>query len=159
MTEKTESTIINIHNLIDEEKCYETVRKIRWSEVVSCPHCNSTQVVKNGFADEKKVQQRYVCKNCHANFDDLTGSVSSNHHQPLSKWILGLYFMGLNLSNRQIAKELDICVSDCQNMTTLLREAVFNKKPEVILTGEVEFDEVYVVAGHKGHPEGVKKSS
>ena len=30
---------------------------------------------------------------------------------------------------------------------TLLREAVFNKNPEVILTAEVEFDEVYVTAG------------
>jgi hypothetical protein len=26
-----------------------------------------------------------------------------------------------------------------------------------VLEGEVECDEVYVVAGHKGHPEAVKK--
>src|SRR5208337_889695 len=30
-------------------------------------------------------------------------------------------------------------------------------KPEVTLSGEVECDEVYVVAGHKGKPEEVKK--
>ncbi len=31
------------------------------------------------------------------------------------------------------------------------------RKPEVQLSGEVECDEVYVVAGHKGHPTAVAK--
>jgi hypothetical protein len=31
------------------------------------------------------------------------------------------------------------------------------RKPEVVLSGEVECDEVYVVAGHKGHPAAVAK--
>ena len=43
-----------------------------------------------------------------ARFDDLTGTVLAGHHQPLRVWVLCLYFMGLNLSNRQIAKELDL---------------------------------------------------
>ena len=30
-------------------------------------------------------------------------------------------------------------------------------KPEPQLEGTVECDEVYIVAGHKGHPEAVKK--
>ena len=57
----------------------------------------------------------------------------------------------------QIAKELDLDPDDAQRMTTLLREGVVLRKPEVTLSGEVECDEVYVVAGHKGHPEAVKK--
>ena len=31
------------------------------------------------------------------------------------------------------------------------------RKPQVTPSGEVECDEVYVVAGHKGHPEAVRK--
>ena len=42
-------------------------------------------------------------------------------------------------------------------MTTLLRDGIVQRKPEVKLEGEVECDEVYVVAGHKGHPEAVRK--
>jgi hypothetical protein len=42
-------------------------------------------------------------------------------------------------------------------MATLLREGVVQRKPEVTLSGEVECDEVYVVAGHKGHPAAVAK--
>lgn len=34
---------------------------------------------------------------------------------------------------------------------------MWKKKPEVRLEGEVEFDEVYIIAGHKGKPEEVLK--
>ena len=71
--------------------------------------------------------------------------------------MLCLYFMGLNLSNEQIAQELDLNSDDAQKMTTQLREGIVERKPEVTLSGEVECDEVYVVAGHKGKPEEVKK--
>ena len=70
-----------------------------------------------------------------------------------------LYFMGLNLSNRQIARELDLNKDDVQRMTKQLRQGVVVNQPEPVLSGEVECDEVYVVAGHKGHPEAVKKKA
>jgi hypothetical protein len=44
-------------------------------------------------------------------------------------------------------------------MSSQLREDIVTRQPEVTLTGEVECDEVYVVAGHKGHPEAVKKTA
>lgn len=65
--------------------------------------------------------------------------------------------MGLNLSNQQIAQELSLHNDDVHQMTSELREAVTDKRPEVQLSGTVEFDEVYVTAGHKGQPESVKK--
>jgi len=42
-------------------------------------------------------------------------------------------------------------------MTAKLREGIAIKRPEVKLEGEVEFDEVYIVAGHKGQPNEVEK--
>ncbi len=64
--------------------------------------------------------------------------------------------MGLNLSSRQIARELDLCVSDVQAMTEALRGGLAARTPPVRLEGEVEVDEVYVVAGrHKGQPAAV----
>jgi hypothetical protein len=65
--------------------------------------------------------------------------------------------MGLNLSNRQIAQELDLGVSDVQAMTEALRYGLAAKLPPVVVQGEVEIDEVYVVAGHKGNPAAVAK--
>ncbi len=78
-------------------------------------------------------------------------------HQPLRVWVLCLYFMGLNLSNRQIAGELGLAVSDVQAMTEQLRSGLIAKASPVQLEGEVEIDEVYVVAGHKGQPAAVAK--
>ena len=58
--------------------------------------------------------------------------------------------MGLNLSNSQIAQELELDPDSAHEMATLLRNGILAKEPEVILSGEVECDEVYIVAGHKG---------
>jgi hypothetical protein len=65
--------------------------------------------------------------------------------------------MGLNLSNQQIAKELSLNDDDVHDMASYLREGLVAKVPEATLEGEVEADEVYVVAGHKGNPAAVQK--
>src|ERR687897_774859 len=88
---------------------------------------------------------------------DLTGTVLAGHHRPLRLWVLCLYLMGLNLSNRQIAQELDLSRPDVQLMTEQPRLGLVAKTPPVRLEGEVEIDEVYVVAGHKGNPAAVAK--
>jgi len=89
--------------------------------------------------------------------DDLTNTVFSGSHHPLSTWMLCLYFMGLNLSNKQIAAELEMNENTIQEMTTTLRSGIVVQESTIELSGTVECDEVYVVAGHKGHPESVKK--
>src|SRR6516165_2351070 len=149
--------MIHIQSLIDDAKCFETVRTLRWPDGVFCPHCDSFDVTKQGRGDTQPERQRYLCQACKRRFDDLTDTIFAGHHQPLRVWILCLYFMGLNLSNHQIAHELDLNKDDAQQMTTQLREGIVRRQPEVVLSGEVECDEVYVVAGHKGNLEAVRK--
>lgn len=151
--------MLRIQNLIDDAKCYETVREMRWSAKIKCPHCDSSLITKQGFDEKHSPCQRYLCKKCHRRFDDLTNTIFSGRHQELQVWILCLYFMGLNLSNQQIAQELGLNKDDAQKMTTQLREGIVTKKPVVQLQEEVECDEAYVVAGHKGHPAAVKKKA
>src|SRR5215204_6633376 len=149
--------LITLTSLIDDAKCFALVRQHRWPEGVRCPGCGSDAVVRHGCDDTQPCRQRYWCKRCAGRFDDLTGTVLAGHHQPLRVWVLCLYFMGLNLSNQQIARELGLCGSDVQAMTEQLRHGLAAKTPEVTLEGEVEIDEVYVVAGHKGQPGEVAK--
>jgi transposase-like protein len=149
--------MVNIQALIDDAKCFETVRALRWPDGVLCPECGSAEVAKDGHDDTQPHRQRYHCSVCRKRFDDLTGTIFAGHHQPLRVWVLALYFMGLNLSNEQIAQELGIDPDDAQVMASQLREGIVQRKPEVLLSGAVECDEVYVVAGHKGHPEAVRK--
>ena len=67
--------------------------------------------------------------------------------------------MGLNLSHAQIAKELDLNKDDVHQVTIQLRQGIVSKKPRVLLQGEVECDQVYVIAGHKGKPDSVKEKA
>jgi transposase-like protein len=153
----TAPDLVNLSALIDDAKCFALVRQHRWPEGVRCPACDGVSVVRDGCDDRQIHRQRYRCKACAGRFDDLTGTVLAGHHQPLRVWILCLYFMGLNLSNRQIAQELGLDGSDVQAMTEQLRGGLAARIPPVRLAGEVEIDEVYVVAGHKGQPAAVAK--
>lgn len=151
--------LINIASLIDDAKCYELIRQHRWPQGVCCASCASPEVARDGRDDTQPHRQRYRCKACGGRFDDLSGTVLAGHHQPVRVWVLCLYFMGLNLSNRQIAHELDLNEDDVHRMASQLREGIVDNAPDVKLEGAVEIDEVYVVAGHKGNPPAVKKKA
>jgi transposase-like protein len=150
-------TLVNLLSLIDDAKCFELMRQHRWPEGVRCPSCGSSSVARHGRDDSQPHRQRYRCASCGTRFDDLTGTVLAGRHQPLRVWVLCLYLMGLNLSNRQIAEELGLAGPDVQLMTERLRHGLAAKTPAAALEGEVEIDEVDVVAGHKGQPAAVAK--
>ena len=40
--------MLNLAKLIDDAKCYEIVRQMRWSQGVSCPRCECHEVIKRG---------------------------------------------------------------------------------------------------------------
>ncbi len=134
------------------------VRELRWGQNrVHCPRCDSQSCEETGKTDKSQYCSKYQCNDCRRHFNDLTGTIFADSKLSLKIWIGCLYLMGLNSSNRQISKELDISEKTAQKMTTKIREEIKKNSPEARLSGEVEFDEVYVVAGHKGHSEAVKK--
>src|SRR3954452_7739772 len=133
-------SLVKLSSLIDDAKCYELVRQHRWPEGVRCPACDSAAVARHGRDDRQLHRQRYRCAACGTRFDDLTGTVLAGHHQPLRVWGLCLYFMGLNLSNSQIARELGLRQPDVKLMTGRLRAGLVARMPPVRLEGEVEID-------------------
>ena len=150
---------VNLAGLLDDEKCYGFVRTTRWPAGVSCPTCASSDVARNGHDETQHARQRYLCGGCGSRFDDLTGTILAGHHQSLKIWVLCLWLMGLNLSNRQIALELGLAVGDVQEMTRQLRKGLMERAAAPVLQGEIEIDEVYVIAGHKGNPAAVQKKT
>jgi transposase-like protein len=149
--------MIDIRDLIDDAKCFQTIRDMRWPDLVTCPHCSSEAVIKDGRDETQAHRQRYLCHGCRKRFDDLTGTIFAGHREPLRTWVVCLYFLGLNLSTLQIAKELDMDRGDVRAMAQQLRRGTVDRRPAVAPEGEVECDEVYVVAGHKGNPAAVEK--
>ena len=62
--------MIKIHQLLDNAKCFETIRTLRWPEAVTCPHCRSDQITRQGKDDTQLERQRYGCKACQRKFDN-----------------------------------------------------------------------------------------
>ena len=118
---------VNLLKLMDEAKCYEMLRELRWEADVKCPRCHSDTITKNGHDAVHIYRQRYYCQSCKRNFDDLTGTVFSGSNKSLKVWVVALYLMGLNLSNAQLAKELDVSEPTAQRMTRVLREGIVKK--------------------------------
>lgn len=81
---------LNLTHLIDDAKCYETVRRMRWKEGIGCSRCNCAEVIKGGKDDTQPQRQRNQCNGCGAHFDDLSDTIFAGHHQPLRVWILCL---------------------------------------------------------------------
>ena len=100
--------MIHLQSLIDDAKCFETVRTLRWPDGVRCPHGESAESPKQGCDDTPSERQRSLCKSCERRVDDLTHTIFAGHHQPLRLWMRCLDCMGRKLSTAQIAKERDL---------------------------------------------------
>lgn len=53
------------------------------------------------------------------------------HSEAYTQHAVCLYLMGLNLSNEQIAAEVDLPVNEVQTMTSQLREGIVVKKSQL----------------------------
>ena len=89
---------------VENKRIFAGLSVSRWGWLLhNAVHCGNEHVIKFGRDETQEHRQRYHCKSCGRYFDDLTGTIFEGHHLPLRSWILCLYFMGLNLSNTQIA--------------------------------------------------------
>jgi len=60
----TNPLLVNLQTLIDDAKCFEALYQLQWPEGVTCPGCESNQVVA-GFDETQPLRrQRYQCKAC-----------------------------------------------------------------------------------------------
>jgi transposase-like protein len=126
---------LQLSKLLDAGQCFEAFRSIRWSDGVSCPNCQSKDVIKNGKDAVHIHVQHYKCKSCQSYFDDLTDTIFSGSHHPLTHWITVLYLMNLNISNAQIADDLEICESTVHQMCSTIREGIVKKSLVYSLAG------------------------
>lgn len=64
-----ETSIITIKQLVSETQCYVAIRQLRWTDGVSCPHCDSGDTIRRGYDSPQRVCQRYQCKTCDKRFE------------------------------------------------------------------------------------------
>jgi hypothetical protein len=50
--------LLNIRAIVDDIKCFETVRGLRWPDGVRCAHCELASVIKHGRDDTQASPQQ-----------------------------------------------------------------------------------------------------
>ena len=111
---------------LSDDEIVELIRKHRCPNSIKCPYCSSSQVYRNGKAPRRPYLQRYICKSCGKQFNDLTGTPLAWAQIPLSTALAILYlYHKLGFSQSAVARELGVA------RTTVIRMLrKFNKSLE-----------------------------
>jgi transposase-like protein len=132
--------------LPNKADCLQYVRRQRWSDEVTCPHCESADTAKKGTT--KKDAQRYKCHSCDTYFNDLTGTIFADHRMSLPDDVKHLREMQ-EKQTTQITQQLDRSYRSVLDFVHEVQDAL-NQDAEFELSGVCEADEIYVTAGEKG---------
>ena len=60
----TNASLVNLQTLIDDAKCFEVLRQMRWPLGVTAPVASLIKKVSRGFDETQPLRQRYQCKAC-----------------------------------------------------------------------------------------------
>ena len=121
----------------------DTEAKFINSKIIeSCPHCGSSQIVKNG--KRKDGIQRYFCNDCKSYFTPMTNTIFDARKIPVSEWIEFLINI-IQFHSTKSSTELN------QNAITTgfyRLEKTFlvlkNCQKDIILGGNVYIDETFI---------------
>lgn len=126
----------------DPDVCLEFVAKMRWTDGVTCPHCQSKNV---GFIKTRRI---WKCKNkeCRKQFSVKTGSIMEDSPLGLDKWLIAIWLIANaknGISSYEIHRALGVTQKTAWFLLHRIRLAMQTGTFEK-LSGEVEADETYI---------------
>ncbi|WP_027107573.1 IS1595 family transposase [Lacticigenium naphthae] len=154
-TDLTETEQIELFNAMKQDlfpdepdkitKLLDKIRETRFSSGLACVHCGSTSLKRNG---KYRTRQRYLCKDCNKNFNDLTNTPFSGSRYT-EKWVSYMEMMVEGYTLPKIAKRLKIHISTAfywrHKILNALSSLGYNQ-----LQGIVESDETFFHESLKG---------
>ncbi|HVN95938.1 MAG TPA: IS1595 family transposase [Syntrophorhabdaceae bacterium] len=129
----------------DEEKAREYLEKLRWPDVVVCPHCGSREAHYRLQGDAHR-KGLWKCQECRKQFSVTVGTVFERSHIPLHKWLLATYLLCSSkkgMSSHQLHRTLGVTYKSAWFMAHRIRFAM-RQRPTRLLEGIIEADETYV---------------
>lgn len=115
---------------MDDDWCYQTLRRHRWPDGVTCVRCGSGRVTVH-TRSARTPRRRYVCLQCGRTFTDLTGTVFARSNLPLGKWFLGLVLLPQGLPTVEYARVLGVKWDTARQMSRRLLAA--SAKPGLVV--------------------------
>jgi transposase-like protein len=140
----------------DEHSAYQFVESMLWNRGVTCPHCGSINQSK--FLQPRKGERKtrtgnptyrhvWQCDLCHQQFSVLVGTIFSDSHIPLSKWLLAICEMCSaknGVSSVELSRKLGITQKSAWHLAHRIRETMRHPQFQKVLKGMVEADETYI---------------
>ena len=120
-----------------EKICREWLAKVRWGDVVICPHCGSIIVYKS--------KGIYHCDECNSNFTVLYGTIFQSTKLPLRKWFAAIWLTINNkkgVSSSMLARELGITQKTAWYLLNKIRSLVPQEEDKI--EGAVQVDCGYI---------------
>ena len=115
---------------------------------ISCPHCNSFHIKKNGH---KGLVQRFLCKNCNKSFTTRNNTITFSSKKSFPIWKKYIECMMLGLSVRKSAEICGINKDTSFIWRHKILDALQNMAASVNLDGIVEADETFFPISFKGN--------
>jgi transposase-like protein len=140
----------------DEDKARELLETLRWPEGPVCPHCKAKEPYKLTPKATSKSPGRkglYKCRECRKQFTVLVGTIFSDSHIPISKWLMAIFIICSSkkaVSAHQLHRMLGMTYKSAWFMAHRIRFAMVEGPLAEMLNGTVEVDETYV-GGKKRH--------
>lgn len=134
-----------------DDTAREYLEAIRWPNGPVCPHCKNADQAKIWKLEaNKKAKIRpglYQCKECAKQFTVMVGTIFTDSHIPLRKWLIAWYMIcnaKKGVSALQIQRALGLgSYRTAWMMMHKIRHAMADPVFNQPLSGELEADEMY----------------
>jgi transposase-like protein len=148
---------------VDEAAAVEFLEKQRWGDTPTCPHCDSTEVVKVMNTDGTARSKRFLwrCHGCGKQFTVKVGTVMEDSRIPHKAWCFAFWAACASkkgVSALQISRQCNLSYKSALFLMHRIRLAMAPAKTRSQkgkLTGVVESDETWV--GGKPRRKGMSK--
>ena len=133
-----------------DRDCFKRLAQLRWPNGFVCPKCGCIHgcLLSNGH---------YECYDCGHQTSVTAGTIMHKTHLPLTKWFLAFYLVTQDkrgISALQLAKQLSVTYKTAWYLLKRIRSAMRQRDDQHMLTGVVEFDDMFIGAPTKGKGRG-----
>lgn len=132
---------------LSEDFDREELTDKRFSHDRKCPHCVSTNLVKNGNHNGR---QRFLCKNCHRTFGETTNTVLHSTKKDIAQWVKFAWCMVRGFSLHRCHEEVGISARTAFFWRHKILFAISKILKTDKVDGVVETDETYFLESEKG---------
>ena len=127
-----------------EESCRAELFRLRFPNGFVCPKCGCTEYYP------VRGRNAFQCRACRHQTSVTAGTVMHRTHLPLTVWFWAIYLCATDkrgISAVQLSRTLNICYESAWYLLHRIRCAMAQRDENYALSGIVEMDDGYVVAG------------